>query len=135
MHNCPLTQDAISRAVTLQPHRFLAVATHFGNYKFREATIQTDPKLWKDPHDGLVLTLEFGEMNGDFLRTVDACVAAIKNDPEYAKKFIPNTSVGAKATMGPPRISLRDEAGQRDNFTRIASGAVEVFDDRELPPR
>ena len=66
MHNCPLTQDAISRAVTLQPHRFLAVATRFGNYKFREATIQTDPKLWKDPRDGLVLTLEFGEMNGDF---------------------------------------------------------------------
>ena len=30
------------------------------NYKFREATIQTDQKLWKDPHDGLVQILESG---------------------------------------------------------------------------
>jgi hypothetical protein len=69
------------------------------------------------------------------VRTIDACVAAIKYDPEYAKKFIPNTSDGPKPTMGPPRISLRDEAGQRDNFERIARGEIEVVDDHELPPR
>jgi hypothetical protein len=37
-----------------------------GNCKFRKATIQTDQKLWKNPDDGLVQTLESGEMNGDF---------------------------------------------------------------------
>jgi hypothetical protein len=64
------------------------------------------------------------------VRTIDACVAAIKCDPEYAKQFLQNKSDAARPTMGPPRISLRDQAGQRDNFTKIATGAVEVFDDR-----
>ena len=63
-------------------------------------------------------------------RTVDACVAAIKHDPEYARQFIQNKSEGANPTMGPPRISLRDQAGQRDNFAKIAAGEVEVFDNR-----
>jgi hypothetical protein len=62
--------------------------------------------------------------------TVDACVAAIKNDPEYAKQFLQNKSEAANPTMGPPRISLRDQVGQRANFAKIAAGAVEVFDDR-----
>jgi hypothetical protein len=64
------------------------------------------------------------------VRTVDACVAAIKYDPEYAKQFIRNESEGANPTMGPPRISLRDQAGQRDNFARIASGEIEVVDEK-----
>ena len=38
----------------------------FGNYNFREATVQTDHKLWKHPHEGLVQTLTSWEMNGDF---------------------------------------------------------------------
>ena len=38
----------------------------FGNRKFREATIQTDQKLWKHPHDWLVQAIASGEMNGDF---------------------------------------------------------------------
>ena len=37
------------------------------------------------------------------VRTVDACVAAIKYDPEYAKQFIQNESEGANPTMGPQR--------------------------------
>jgi hypothetical protein len=62
--------------------------------------------------------------------TVDACVAAIKTDPEYAKQFLQNNSEGANPTLGPPRISLRDQAGQCDNFAKIAAGTVEIFDDR-----
>ncbi len=38
----------------------------FRNYEFGVATIQTDQKLWKYPHDGLVQTLESGEVNSDF---------------------------------------------------------------------
>jgi hypothetical protein len=37
-----------------------------GNYKFREATIQTHDKLWKHPDDGLVQTLKSWEMNRHF---------------------------------------------------------------------
>lgn len=38
----------------------------FRNGELREATLQTDRKLWKHPYNGLVQTLESGEMNGDF---------------------------------------------------------------------
>jgi hypothetical protein len=38
----------------------------FRNNKFREATIQTDQKLWKYDHGGLVQALEAREMYGEF---------------------------------------------------------------------
>jgi len=38
----------------------------FRNCKFREATIQTNQKHWKDEHDLLPQTLESREMDGDF---------------------------------------------------------------------
>src|SRR3954469_17264047 len=37
-----------------------------GNNKFREATIQTREKHWKNPDDGLVQTFKSWEMNSDF---------------------------------------------------------------------
>ena len=69
------------------------------------------------------------------IRSIDACVAAIKHDPEYAKKFIPKNLEVANPTMGPPRISVRDHAGQRANFEKIAAGAVDVFDESRGPSR
>ena len=35
----------------------------FGNCKFREATIQTDQKLWKNPNYGFVQSFESREVN------------------------------------------------------------------------
>ena len=37
-----------------------------GNGELGEAAIQTDQKLWKDPHYGFVQTREAGEMNDNF---------------------------------------------------------------------
>jgi hypothetical protein len=42
----------------------------------REATLPTDRKLWKHPHDGLVQTLQSGEMDGNF---TDERVVIIEN--------------------------------------------------------
>jgi hypothetical protein len=69
--NIPLTQVKTPNL----PHGTLcssSIALHkspqlgFGNYKFREATIKTDAKLWKEPNNRLVETLESREMNGKF---------------------------------------------------------------------
>lgn len=38
----------------------------FRNGEAREAAIQADKKLWKDPDDGLVQTGDSGEMDGNF---------------------------------------------------------------------
>jgi hypothetical protein len=35
----------------------------FGNSKFSSATIQTDNKHWKYPHDGFVKVLQAGKMD------------------------------------------------------------------------
>ena len=70
-HECPVTQNRWAdlprgklrcrRTAFHQPSQL-----GFGNYEFREATIQTEQKLWKDPHDWLLQTIESREMNGDF---------------------------------------------------------------------
>jgi hypothetical protein len=61
-----------STIVPLTMGRHIRSALHqlpefgFGNCKFREAAIQTDQKFWIDPHDGLLQTIESGEMNSNF---------------------------------------------------------------------
>ena len=40
----------------------------FGHTKFRGATIQTDNKLWKYPHDGLVNIFQAGEVDAHLSR-------------------------------------------------------------------
>jgi len=48
------------------PALFKAPQLAFGNGELRDAALEADLELWKHPHDGLVQTLESGEMNGDF---------------------------------------------------------------------
>ena len=71
--NSSLTENTNTVLLLNSPNLLLQLGCSYkllqlplGNYKFREATIQTREKHWKNPDDGLVQTFKSWEMNSDF---------------------------------------------------------------------